>query len=196
MNDDMFPPEDPETEPEPDTDAEVAPSAPAAAAAPGAMVDAGAMMVFFSELTERLRAPAPPAEPPAEKEEAPQPELVFANAIAWFDGWCRHVYRRKLPGRGTSPNWREDWWRDPEARTRIDSIWRAWEKLRLDPATGMSVWFKDHGDYHMGVLMGEGGPFATEDSPKSKLGTPLPHERPNDALLGDERDVPAPGLDT
>lgn len=195
MSDDLFPDEEPELEPESEAHAETRTERPAPAAAPGGMVDAAAMMGFFSELTERLRTPVKPEEPAEEKADAPPPELQFENAIDWFDRWCRHVYRRKLPGRGQSPSWREDWWRDPEARARIDSIWRAWEKLRLDPATGMSVWFKDHGDYHMGVLMGEGGPFISEDSAKSRLGDPLPHARPDDALMGDERHTPAPGLD-
>ena len=47
----------------------------------------------------------------------------------------------------------------PEAVARLDALWRAWEHLRLDPATGMSVWFRDHADHHMTVLLSAAGPF-------------------------------------
>jgi hypothetical protein len=30
---------------------------------------------------------------------------------------------------------------------------------RLDPATGISVWFRDHADHHMAVLLDSDGPF-------------------------------------
>ena len=36
---------------------------------------------------------------------------------------------------------------------RRDALWRSWEHLRQDPATGISVWLKDHCDYDMTVLL-------------------------------------------
>lgn len=175
-------------------DPQAPPVAPQPLAAPQiSQADLGSLMSFFGELADRMRTPKEPPPPKPEKKEKP-PKLQYPNAVVWFDEWCRHVYRRRLPGRGASPAWREDWWKDPEARTRIDAIWRAWEKLRLDPATGMSVWFKDHGDYHMGALFGEYGPFTFDESPRNDLGSPLPHVRPDDALLGNEQDTPAPGF--
>ena len=45
-------------------------------------------------------------------------------------------------------------WRDyPEALARIDALWRAWEHLRLDEATGSSTWWIEHADHHMPILM-------------------------------------------
>lgn len=35
----------------------------------------------------------------------------------------------------------------------MEALWRAWEHLRLDGATGISVWWKDHADHHMSVLL-------------------------------------------
>ncbi|WP_306914878.1 MULTISPECIES: DUF4913 domain-containing protein [unclassified Arthrobacter] len=46
-----------------------------------------------------------------------------------------------------------DWYFHPEAVSRVEALWRAWEHLRLDGATGISVWFKDHADHHMSVLL-------------------------------------------
>lgn len=56
--------------------------------------------------------------------------------------------------------WCSDWWRHAEAVSRLESLWRAWEHLRLDPALGMSVWWRDHLDPHMGQLLDrDRGPF-------------------------------------
>jgi hypothetical protein len=41
------------------------------------------------------------------------------------------------------------WWGHPEAVARLTALWRAWEVLRLDPATGMSNWWTLHFDPHM-----------------------------------------------
>ncbi len=38
-------------------------------------------------------------------------------------------------------------------------MWRSWEHLRQDPATGVSVWFRDHADPHMAVLLDPDAPF-------------------------------------
>ena len=59
----------------------------------------------------------------------------------------RPMYRRALDG--TQRTWCPEWWRHAEAPSRLEALWRAWEHLRLDPATGMSVWFRDHADHHM-----------------------------------------------
>jgi len=67
------------------------------------------------------------------------------------------MYRRPLGGQGVT--WCPEWWRHAEAIARLEALWRAWEHLRLDPATGMSVWFRDHADHHMGVLLSADGPF-------------------------------------
>jgi hypothetical protein len=33
-------------------------------------------------------------------------------------------------------------------------MWRSWEHLRLDAATGMSLWWRDRTDHHMRVHLG------------------------------------------
>lgn len=35
-----------------------------------------------------------------------------------------------------------EWYFHPEAVSRIAVLWRSWEHLRLDPSTGMSVWWR------------------------------------------------------
>lgn len=55
--------------------------------------------------------------------------------------------------------WCPQWWLHEEAISRLEALWRSWEHLRLDGATGMSVWWKDHADVHMRVLFSTDGPF-------------------------------------
>lgn len=46
-----------------------------------------------------------------------------------------------------------------EAVARLDALWRTWEHYRRDTRTGLSVWFLDHADPHMGILFAPDGPF-------------------------------------
>jgi hypothetical protein len=66
------------------------------------------------------------------------------------------MYRRSLSGPGAT------WCPNGGATlkpTPLEALWRSWEHLRLDPATGVSVWLRDHLDHHMGVLLDADGPF-------------------------------------
>ena len=59
----------------------------------------------------------------------------------------------------SSKTWCPEWWRHPAAIVRLEALHRSFEHLRLDPTTGISVWLRDHADYHMGVLTDPNGPF-------------------------------------
>ncbi|MEO5316241.1 DUF4913 domain-containing protein [Pseudarthrobacter sp. CC12] len=61
------------------------------------------------------------------------------------------TYVRDVDGRAAK--WCIEWYFHPEAVSRVEALWRAWEHLRLDGSTGISVWFKDHADHHMYVLL-------------------------------------------
>ena len=91
------------------------------------------------------------------------------------------VFRRRVGDRSQF-RWAADWWRHPEAVLRLDALWRAWEHLRLDPATGVSVWLRDHADYHLGVLFSDHGPFAKSQD-RNEHGVPLPYEPPPTGLF-------------
>ena len=87
----------------------------------------------------------------------PPPPLHYAHLEDFVGDYLVRIYRRSLSGPSTA--WCPEWWRHPEAYARLEALWRAWEHLRLDPATGMSVWFRDHADHHMAVLLSSDGPF-------------------------------------
>lgn len=125
----------------------------------------------------------------AETAEVAGPQLYYGNASEFVDQFLRHAYRRKTSGRG-APWWSGDWWNYDEAVMRIEALWRAWEFLRLDPATGMSVWWRDHADHHMPVLMSDEGPFHGSADVVER-GQPLSHNEPPEGLFVDERIAPA-----
>jgi hypothetical protein len=85
------------------------------------------------------------------------PELFYGSVEDFVREQLAPMYRRALDGHQRT--WCPEWWRHAEAISRLEALWRAWEHLRLDPATGMSVWFRDHADHHMAVLFDPEGPF-------------------------------------
>lgn len=114
-----------------------------------------------------------------------EPELYFGSVDEFVREIIVPMYRRKVGARG-SRRWSAQWWRNAEAISRLDALWRAWESLRLDGATGISTWWRDHADYHMNVLFDPDGPFgASED--ENKAGEPLPYEPPPPGLFPDAR---------
>lgn len=99
-----------------------------------------------------------PRPEPADDEptDAPPP-LRFATLpafVAHFATW----YRREVFD-SYERTWCPQWWRHPEAVVRLEATWRAFEALRGDPATGISVWLRDHADVHMAQLLVPSGPF-------------------------------------
>ncbi|MGZ6564499.1 MAG: DUF4913 domain-containing protein, partial [Solirubrobacteraceae bacterium] len=78
----------------------------------------------------------------------------------------------------------------PEAVARLDALWRAWEHLRLDAATGLSVWFRDHADHHMTVLMAADGPFKGCDGAHSERPVEqLPSTPPPEGMFEPDDDL-------
>lgn len=121
----------------------------------------------------RPAAPPPPPEAPPQTFYPSLPEFV-ADQLA-------PMYRRPL---GTLI-WCPMWWKHAEAIARLEALWRSWEHLRLEPALGMSVWFRDHADVHMPVLLDSNGPFhgCNEERGHSPRLAALPVEAPPERLF-------------
>lgn len=112
------------------------------------------------------------------------PPLYYATLDAFVRDLLAPTYRRPVDGRNRC--WCPQWWRHAEAIARLEALWRAWEHLRLDPATGTSVWFRDHADHHMTVLLDpDAGPFkyCGPDKGHSARLEPLPLEDPPAGLF-------------
>ena len=81
----------------------------------------------------------------------------FGSLEDWVAGvFCPTYVRRSTP----SFRWCGQWWRHPEAISRLEALWRSWEALRLDPLLGMSTWYSGHLDHQLPILTGAAGPFA------------------------------------
>jgi len=51
----------------------------------------------------------------------------------------------------------------------------------MDPSTGMSIWWRDHADHHIPILMHPNGPFSQAvdgDENNYRQGKPLPYLAP------------------
>lgn len=99
-------------------------------------------------------------------------EPVFPDLDAFVSEHLSQLIRRRV--NGTSLTWCPGWWKHPEAISRLDALWRAWEHLRLDPALGMSQWWLYHADPHLAALMDpDTGPFAACSPTEGHTGYPL-----------------------
>lgn len=104
-------------------------------------------------------APEPVNEPPGDQRARGENETVYVDVEDFVTAFLAPVWQHKIDIDGRATTWCRQWWRHTEAIIRLEALWRAWENLRLDPATGISVWFRDHADYHMAVLTNVDGPF-------------------------------------
>ncbi|MDF9878465.1 DUF4913 domain-containing protein [Cellulosimicrobium cellulans] len=118
------------------------------------------------------------------------PTLYYGSVDEFVREYLRHAYRRHIAGRGEHRVWAAEWWKYDEAVIRLEALWRAWEHLRQDPATGMSVWWRDHADHHMAVLLDpQNGPFGPLDGEQDRNvpGAPLPYAVPPEGMFPDVR---------
>jgi hypothetical protein len=137
----------------------------------------------LGEWDDELEDTAAPAEP-ADEEDSDAPELFYPNVAEFVSGKLATSYRRQLNVQG-GVTWCPQWWKHAEAISRLEALWRAWEFLRLDGTTGMSIWWRDHADHHMSVLLSTDGPFkgcTPDDGHRAKL-APLPCEEPPPGLF-------------
>jgi len=123
--------------------------------------------------------------------EDPPPPLYYGSVDEFVREYLRHVYKRRIDGRHRC--WAAEWWRYDEAVIRLEALWRSWEHLRQDAATGMSVWWRDHADHHMPALFDPEGPFAGVEGDENtcKRGEPLPYTAPPAGMFPDVRHTPA-----
>lgn len=109
------------------------------------------------------------------------PGLHYRSVDEFVRGLVVPVFRRNVGPRAEA-RWSARWWESAEAIMRLEAMWRSWEALRHDPATGVSDWLKDHADHHLAVLMSPAGPFARSQD-EAKATDPLPYTAPPDGLF-------------
>ncbi|MFI0466189.1 DUF4913 domain-containing protein [Saccharopolyspora sp. 5N102] len=104
----------------------------------------------------------------AEHGEKPQP--VFRNVEEFVVYRFLPMYCRPLG----DYRWCAQWWKHSEAVSRFHALWHAWEVLRYEPGTGMAVWYRDHLDPHLEVLLSSKGPFSACSPEHHQDPVPLP----------------------
>jgi len=137
-----------------------------------------------SAAAEAELTPAAPGEAVAADD---PPTLYYGSVDEFVREFVCPIFGRNV-GEETRADyrWSARWWESAEAVTRLEAIWRAWEHLRLDPATGISVWLRDHADHHLGVLMSPTGPFSRSKD-TARPDEPLPYDPPPAGLFPDVR---------
>lgn len=136
--------------------------------------------------------PSPVADDPSDLEgdvptDTAGPETRFASLPEFVSEFLVQIWRKEL----LAGCWCDQWWEHPEAVLRLEAVWDAFEALRLEPGTGVSVWTRDHLDYHMRVLTTrETSPFYRCDLTKQRHHTPEAWPTAN-APAGMFRDVHA-----
>lgn len=126
------------------------------------------------------------ATPAASNQDDEPPKPEFDSVYDFVEQHLVFLYERRVRG-SEDRAWCPQWWSHPEAVSRLEALWRAWEALRTDPALGMSVWWRDHADAHMSVLLDTAGPFwaCSVSSGHESRGEiePLPVDPMNDAAV-------------
>lgn len=111
---------------------------------------------------------------PEDDENAADPEPLFATLPEFVKQIVAVLYAADFPT-GAPRRWCGQWWMHPPVVFRLEALWRAFEHLRLDPTTGMSVFLRDHADPHMAWITSPDGPLA-----RCK---PLDHQDGDDDLV-------------
>jgi hypothetical protein len=76
-----------------------------------------------------------------------------------------------------------DWWRYPEAVSRIEAMWRLWKHLRLDPATGMNVCIETMPNTTCASSWTPTGAFGKHGDETNDVTDPLPHQDPPTSMF-------------
>ena len=103
-----------------------------------------------------MSTPVASAGPASGGEDLP-PQPRYDALEDWVTRQFLPTFRRPLGG---EYRWCRQWWRHAEAITRLTALWHTWEALRLQPATGIATWLRDHLDHQLPILLGRTGPFA------------------------------------
>lgn len=114
-----------------------------------------------------------------------EPELFYGSPEEFLHEQLLPLYNRIVDGK--NGKWCRKWYLHPEAVSRVEALWRAWEHLRLDAATGASVWWRDHADPHMNVLLNTKGPFHACSSTTHYTPDPITCEYAPEGWFPDER---------
>lgn len=103
-----------------------------------------------------------------------KPPPVYPDAATWLRDWFAPRWARSWDSGARV--WCPTWHQHPEAVSRVEGLWRAWEHLTPQNDTGLSAWWRDHADPHMAALTAHDGPFQRCAKGHTDRLAPLPLE--------------------
>ncbi len=112
----------------------------------------------------------------------PGVENHFQNVYVFVQDFLVKVHARPVRDQ-LSWRWCSQWWDHPEAVSRLEALWKAFEVLRRDPGTGAATWWRDYADPTMAALSDAAGTFAKCSDTTHALPPDLPMEPPAAWLL-------------
>jgi len=115
-------------------------------------------------------------------DDAEEVENHFANVYVFVQDFLVKVQARPVRD-GLALHWCSQWWDHPEAVSRLEALWKAFEVLRRDPGTGAATWWRDYADPTMAALSDAAGTFAKCSDTSHALPPDLPMEQPSAWLL-------------
>lgn len=95
---------------------------------------------------------------------------MYDTLDAWVRDYFAPMFSRPIGG---EIRWCPRWQEHAEAVSRLESLWRAWESLRLEPALGMVTWYSSYLDQQLPVLLGRSGPFSQCSAERHATPSPL-----------------------
>jgi hypothetical protein len=97
--------------------------------------------------------------PPASDLSSPAPVTpAYPTLDDWVTDFFLPTFRRQFGG---ELRWCTQWHDHPEARLRLEALWRSWEALRLDPTLGIATWLTNYADPQLAALLHRSGTFAS-----------------------------------
>ncbi len=114
--------------------------------------------------------------------EAEEVENHFPNVYVFVQDFLVKVHPRPVRD-GLSWHWCSHWWDHPEAVSRLEALWKAFEGLRRDPGTGAATWWRDYADPTIAALSDAGGTFAKCSDTSHAVPPDLPMDQPAPWLL-------------
>ncbi|MQY21919.1 DUF4913 domain-containing protein [Nocardia macrotermitis] len=117
-------------------------------------------------------------------------DVIYKSVVEFVENYLSMTYPRQVTDT-TDTVWCPEWWKHPEAGARLDSLWRVWEQLRKQGATGLSEWFVDYADPQMQQLFDARGTFryCNARHGHKDLLTPLPSGDPGAEMFSNPEGI-------
>lgn len=103
----------------------------------------------------------------------------YADVYEFVHEFLIHIYARRVSRQNSRFRWCAQWYLHPEAVSRLEALWKAFEHLRQDPTLGPATWWRDYTDPTMLALTASDGTFAECSADTHAIPPSLPVERPS-----------------